>query len=86
VGPWVPTGRYIHRAIAGQMNFHIVIKKDMSAESALKALNRYYLPHFAITEADFSIVNGIISVKYAPAPKEKPSDGVGPRPKRNDGV
>ena len=83
---WVPTGRYIHRAIAGQMNYHIVIKQDWNPTKALNVAKQYYIPRFGIKQATYSIVNGVIAVKYDPAPSTPPQDGIGPRPVPNDGV
>lgn len=84
VGPWMPTGRYIQRAIAGQMNMHVVIKKDMTAKEAL-ALSARYLEKFGVKGTLF-IEGDILKWKVPPKPTVPPKDGVGPRPVPNDGV
>jgi hypothetical protein len=85
VGPWVPTGRYIHRAIAGQMNYHVVIKGDWTAQKALDYA-RFYALHFHVKGATYSIKSGIVAATYDKAPTADPADGVGPRPVPNNGV
>jgi len=85
VGPWTPTGRYIHRAIAGQMNYHLVIKKDWTQTKALDYA-RFYQQHFHVKGVTYSIKNGIVAATYAKAPASAPADGVGPRPVENNGV
>jgi hypothetical protein len=88
-GPWVPTGRYVQRAIAGVANWHQIIRKDKSKDEALA---------FAAAEAETFGVKvqptlvhqkstGLDLVTFvAPkAPSGAPADGVGPRPIPNDG-
>ena len=90
IGPWLKTGRFLHRAIAGVANWHLLIAKDMTLDQALA---------FAQSQAElFGVVDGstpieyqastgmVISWKYAPAPVRDPADGVGPRPVPNDGA
>jgi hypothetical protein len=86
VGPWLPTGRYIHRAIAGQMNYHVAILKGWSPEKALRVAKQYYVPHFGVKQVTYAVVNGLVTPKYDPAPTAPPADRVGPRPVPNDGV
>jgi hypothetical protein len=90
VGPWVKTGRYIQRAIAAQMNYHILIVKDWTVQNALYYGKRY-ADHFNVkaplkaskeTPGHPSIV-GFVTPE---APTEPPADGVGPRPIPNNGV
>lgn len=84
IGPWNPTGRYIQRAIAGQMNMHVVIEKDMTAEQAL-SLSARYLDHFGVKGALY-VESGILKWKVPPKPAHPPADGIGPRPVANDGA
>ena len=86
VGPWIATGRFIHRAITGQMNFHIVIKQDWTAENALYYAKRY-CGRFGI-DPDLLYIrpkDGTLSWHVPPKPQDAPADGVGPRPSQNDG-
>lgn len=84
-GPWVATGRYVHRAIAGQMNNHIINLKDWTPERALYYSARY-TEKFGIHEGELGVKQGILQwVKIPPKPTEPPANGVGPRPVPNDG-
>jgi hypothetical protein len=84
-GPWVATGRYIHKAIAGQMNYHIVILKDWTPEQALYYAARY-TKKFGIATGELGVKQGILQwVKIPPKPLTPPANGVGPRPVPNDG-
>jgi hypothetical protein len=86
-GPWVKTGRYIQKAIAGQLNFHAVILKDWTLKQALDYGHRY-AKHFGLDPARLKIdsKNDIIGWDVPRMPGVPPSDGVGPRPVPNDGV
>lgn len=86
-GPWVKTGRFIHRAVAGQMNYHLVILKDWNEQQALYYGKRY-AAHFGITQGKLVInKQGIVTWDSIPSmPSAPPADGVGPRPKSNNGV
>lgn len=85
VGPWVPTGRYIHKAIAGQMNHHIV-NGTWTAEKGLRVAKEYYCPKFNVDDSGLVIKKGILAWNYPKTPATPPSDGVGPRPIPNNGV
>lgn len=91
VGPWVPVGRYIFRAIAGQMNNLIVNEKIWTPENGLFYAKRY-AEHFGIQDGSFPLIvtdrlgNKIISWAYTDTPLKRPADGIGPRPVPNDGV
>lgn len=85
VGPWVPTGRYIQRAIAGQMNRHIIIVRDWEPSDGLHYA-KMYAQHFGVTQGEPVISNGLVAWKVPPKPTADPADGVGPRPKLNNGV
>jgi hypothetical protein len=86
IGPWVETGRYIHRAIVGQMNLHVVILKDWTVDQGLFYGQRY-IDHFGIKGGKIGNKNGAVAwVTTPPQPASPPSDGVGPRPVENDGV
>jgi hypothetical protein len=84
-GPWVRTGRYIHRAIVGQMNRHVVVVGDWSSAKALRYA-RAYAQHFGISPALLYVTgSGTVAWHVPPAPTSPPSDGIGPRPRMNDG-
>lgn len=85
VGPWLPTGRYIQRAIAGQMNYHVVIAKDWTATVALSYAHRY-AAHFGVADTLYVNTQGIVAWHIPPKPSAPPTDGVGPRPVPNDGA
>jgi hypothetical protein len=87
VGPWVATGRYLARAICGQMNYHAVISRDWSLAKALYYA-QFYAVHFGLVDVSFAIspTYGIVVPVYAAAPAAPPADGVGPRPVPNSGV
>ena len=88
-GPWVKTGRFIHRAICAQMNFHLVILKDWDEATALR-LGARYAAHFGV-KGDLLIKrpkNGpaVVAFETPPMPEAPPADGIGPRPVPNNGV
>ncbi len=86
VGPWVPTGRYLHQAIRAVANWHLLIAKDMDREEAVaeaKRLASYWnIKDGTILYSDRNAVYW----KYPTKPTAPPVDGVGPRPKSNNGV
>lgn len=84
-GPWVPTGRYLHRAIAGQMNLHIVYYKDWTASEALVHADTY-CERWGIKNTLYVNKNGILVWNVPEKPASPPADGVGPRPLPNDGI
>ena len=85
VGPWVPTGRYLHQAIRGVANWHLLIAKDMNSDEALaeaKRLADYWgIKDGALKYNDKSYVYW----QYPAKPLNPPEDGVGKRPSTNDG-
>lgn len=85
VGPWIATGRYIQKAIAGQINAHIVIFQDWSPTTALMYARRY-ADHFGIKDTLYLNSRGLITWQVPPRPSGEPKDGVGPRPVPNDGL
>ena len=91
VGPWVPTGRYIHKAIAGQMNNLVVNEKIWTADVALSYGLRY-AKHFGIDDGSVLHIEkdkfgrDLLVWKYPKSPTSPPADGVGPRPVKNDGA
>jgi hypothetical protein len=86
-GPWVKTGRFIHKAIAGQMNLHLVILQDWTTQQALYYGKRY-VKHFGIRKGNLTITKaGIVGWEnIPPMPSQPPTDGIGPRPVRNSGI
>lgn len=86
-GPWTRTGRYIQKAISGQMNFHLLILKDWTSEQALYYGNRY-AKHFGV-EAQLVLSKtepSIVGFDTPAIPTNPPADGTGPRPQENDGM
>lgn len=84
-GPWVATGRYLHRAIRAVANWHYVIRQDMKATEATQEAKRL-AKFFGITDTSFFWDDKtFVTAKYPPAPTAPPADGVGPRPVKNDG-
>jgi hypothetical protein len=91
VGPWVPTGRYIFKAIAGQMNNMIVNEKLWTPEVAL-GFGDKYAAHFGIQDGSTlffrtdNFGNQILDWHYPAKPDSPPADGSGPYPVDNDGT
>lgn len=84
-GPWVATGRYLHKAIRAVANWHLLVEKDMGSNEAL---------HEAERLADvYGITRGVLSYDKAKwvywtfplAPPEPPANPADAYPKRNDG-
>jgi len=86
VGPWVKTGRYLMKAIAGQVNYRI-FNEDWTSETGLD-FARKLAAHFGVTQGELYIGNNLLIGwrKLPPIPTEPPTDGRGPRPVPNDGV
>lgn len=86
IGPWIPTGRYIQRAIPGHANYRLLIKKDLTPQNALE---------FARSLAKKFKVEGTLGLNHVGAvgwtgfpikPPGAPEDGEGPRPVENNGI
>lgn len=85
IGPWNPTGRYVHRAIVGVSNYHLVVTKKYSEEEALR-LGRGNADYFGV-HGQLGVRNGYIQwINFPSKPTEPPADGIGPRPIRNSGM
>lgn len=85
VGPWVHTGRYLHRAIAGVANWHHIIHRDLSLAEA----QRWMEKQAEIWKLDITgtyVTKGVLAWHFPLAPPLPPSDGIGPRPIPNDGI
>ncbi len=89
VGPWVPTGRFVHRAVRGWANFQ-VMNRGLLLPIALEAANRH-ATKFGIKGA--VLVEGkfpeLAAIDWTPVPYKPllpPADGIGPRPKKNTGM
>jgi len=81
---WLPTGHYVHRAIAGVANYHLVIARDRDRGQAL-FMARNFQQTFKV-KGELGISDGIVAWVSTPSrPKTPPADGVGPRPVKNDG-
>ncbi len=84
-GPWMPTGRYLMRAISGVANYHLLVKKDMTEKQAID---------WAILEAAHWGIQGMIGIRggyigwsaFPTKPVKPPKDGIGPRPVQNEGI
>lgn len=90
VGPWVATGRYIHKAIAGQMNNLVINEKEWTAEVAL-SYGKKYAAHFGIADgSELAITKDkagqeLLIWHYPAAPSAPPASGdLYPQP--NNGV
>lgn len=88
-GPWVATGRFIQRAIAAQMNLHLVIMKDWNETQALYYAKRY-AKNFKVNSKPFikrpKSGPAVVAFEVPAKPVNPPADGVGPRPVPNNGV
>jgi len=85
VGPWVPTGRYIHKAIVGWANWHLLIAKTKNENGALASAYNQQVKWKV--KGELALSAGKVAWKsHPPKPEEPPADGVGPRPKPNDGT
>ena len=85
VGPWVATGRYIHKAVVGWANWHLLIREDKSGEDAL-AFAKKNQAHWKIKgELALHPERGVFFKSFPAKPQAPPEDGVGPRPVPNDG-
>jgi len=88
-GPWVPTGRFIHRAICAQMNFHLIILKDWDESQAL-FYGKRYANHFDVSGKLYikrpKTGPAVVAFEIPDKPVNPPTNGVGPRPVPNDGV
>ena len=82
---WFYTGRYIQKALVGVANFHFLIAKDTNAPGAL-ALARQYASLFKV-KGTLAVdpAKGVYWEAVPPKPTAPPADGIGPRPKPNDG-
>lgn len=86
VGPWQATGRYLHKAIRGVANWHLLVAKDMDSKGALAEGERL-ATNYGVEHGDlFYHPKSFVTWKYPPIPPNPPSDGVGPRPAKNSGV
>ena len=87
VGPWVKTGRYIQKAIAGHMNSIVYYRGVWDLPTAL-TYGKKYAKHFGL-DPDLLYIdsrNDILGWRVPGAPLVPPADGVGPRPVPNNGV
>ncbi len=84
IGPWMRTGRYIHRALVGVANFHVRIAKDKSLAEGV-VLAETLASHFRV-EGTLGTSSGYVNWTHVPPePIHPPPDGVGPRPIPNTG-
>ena len=73
------------KAIAGQMNYHVFILRDWTAEIALSYAHRY-AEHFRVKDTLYINSQGLVTWHMPAKPTSPPADGVGPRPIENDGI
>lgn len=83
-GPWVATGRYLHKAVRAVANWYLLIKQDMNADQALAEARRLAMYWGAKGELRYSARLAVYWV-YPVKPTAPPSDGLGPRPVVNNG-
>lgn len=85
VGPWVATGRYIHQAIRGVANWHLLIKQDMDSQQALYEALRLS-DYWGVRGADWHYDDkNYVYFHVPPKPIDDPADGIGRRPVPNNG-
>lgn len=86
VGPWVPTGRFLLRAVRGVVNWRLLTRQDLSVENAVVEAERLARLH-GITNVTwrYSTSKAVYYV-LPPIPTVPPPDGRGPRPVPNDGI
>lgn len=82
---WAATGRYIQKAIAGVAN-HKLVNKHAASDSALRTAVALQ-EHFGVAGTlGIDKKRGIVVWTSSPRkPTTPPPDGVGPRPRPNDG-
>lgn len=85
VGPWLPTGRYLHQAIVGVANFHLVLAKDKELPVAL-AMARAAAEHFHLDAEMYATARQRVTFRVGAKPPGPPADGLGPRPEPNNGI
>jgi len=84
VGPWLPTGRFIHASIVGWANWHLLIAGTKSQNGALASAYNAQVRWKVDGELGLS-AGKVAWLSHPPRPAEPPADGVGPRPKPNNG-
>lgn len=87
VGPWVRTGRYIQKAIAGHMNSIVIYRGTWDLDVAF-SYGKKYAAHFGVdtTLMKKDVRQGILGWNVPAMPVDPPEDGIGPRPVPNNGV
>ncbi len=85
VGPWVPSGRYLHKAIRGVANWYLYNVKTMTSDEAL-AEGKRLAAQYGITRGylTYNSKNGVYWV-YPPAPENAPTDAAMGYPVKNNG-
>ena len=85
VGPWVATGRYIQKAIVGWANWHLLVAKTKNANGAVASAYNQQVKWKV--EGELGLSAGKVAwLSHPPKPLEPPADGIGPRPKPNNGI
>ena len=85
-GPWSKTGRYLHKAICGVANYHLLIKKDMNIAEALAYATKEATAFGLDSKITRSAKLNVVTFVPPPEPTAPPKDGIGPRYKPNEGV
>lgn len=85
---WVPTGRYLHQAIRGVANWHLVMKKDLDGPGALAEAERL-ASLYKVTKGELAFDSvKLVYWKYPPMPTELPAtieEARAAYPVKNDG-
>jgi hypothetical protein len=85
VGPWVPSGRYLHQAVRAVANWHLYIAHDMGSSEAIAEARRL-ADYWGITKGTltFDERHGVYW-NYPTAPTEPPTAEPWGYPVPNDG-
>ncbi len=86
---WVPTGRFLHIAIRGVANWHLLVAKDLDEKEALAEAERL-ASVYGVTKGElyWNAKSGIVDWRYPPKPDFLPASLEEARsyyPVRNDG-
>ena len=83
---WAATGRYVQQAIVGVANYHLLIAKDRNPEQAVFQASQFQKTFKVKGELGYDSDRGVVKWMSHPSkPAEPPADGIGPRPRPNDG-
>jgi len=84
---WNKTGMYIHRAIKGCANYKLLVSEELSVNEAIMYANRQAERFGLKMEFHHDERRNMIDWRaIPPKPTKPPVDGIGPRPKPNNGL